>query len=425
MWYKDGELYCDQAAAADLASQYGTPLYVYSASEFRSRYQALTDAFAAVSPTVCYSIKSCGNVNICKLLAQCGSGFDVVSGGELHRATLAGADPQKVVFAGVAKTDPEIEQALDAGIAMFNVESEPELENLRAVASRKGMTATAALRVNPDVDPHTHRHTTTGKAETKFGVDVATAERLFAACEHDEAVRLCGVHLHIGSPVYSTEPYVQAITRALELIDRMADKGVEISILNIGGGFGMDYTDNQSPAFDDYAAAIIPLLKDSTLKIFMEPGRSIAANAGVLLTTVQYIKITAVKEFAIVDAAMNDLVRPMMYDSFHFMWPASCGAPFEPPGKQEHLDMPGSVAYDVVGGVCETGDCFAKARLLPTMERGDVLAIFGAGAYGFSMASQYNARPRPAEVLVDGDKVQLIRRRETYDDLVAAELNCQ
>jgi len=417
--YRGGQLVCEDVPVEAIAGEVGTPVYVYSAATLRAHYRRMAEAFAELDPTLCFSIKSLSNVHVLKLLAAEGSGFDVVSGGELYRAERAGADMSKVVFAGVGKTDAEIADALAAGIGYFNVESEAEFENLSRLAASAGVKAHAALRVNPDVDPRTHRYTTTGKKETKFGVDLERAERFFDAYGSDANVSLDAIHLHIGSPVYSVEPYVEAITKALDLIDRLRGRGREVRAINLGGGYGADYETGQSPLAADYAAAIVPLLKGTALAVLMEPGRQIAGNAGVLLTRVQYVKEGGDKTFVIIDGAMTDLIRPALYQSFHFIWPARSAAP---PERSKEYAPPGCVAVDVVGGVCESSDFLAKDRPLPPVGRGDLLAVFSAGAYGFVMSSQYNSRPRAAEVLVEGDRWRLIRRRETYDDLLAPEL---
>ncbi|MEO0965357.1 MAG: diaminopimelate decarboxylase [Planctomycetota bacterium] len=426
--YRDGRLMCERVPADELADRFGTPLYVYSASTFRDHYTSVRDAFGELDPLVCYSIKSCGNVHLLRLLAELGSGMDVVSGGELHRAMQAGVDPAKIVYAGVGKTDAEIRQALDAGIGWFNVESEAEFENIARLAAEMGVTTNAALRVNPDVaDARTHDKTTTGSKETKFGVDLARARRFFDAYGHDPHVRLNAIHLHIGSPIYSPEPYVNAIQVGLNLIDELRHAGYAIDTLDIGGGYAADYVTGKSPAYHTYASAIVPLLKDRGLRVILEPGRTIAGNAGVLLTEVLYTKVSdsAAKTFAIVDTGMHHLLRPSMYDAFHFVWPTRVAAQHVPPARTEAPDLPGLSTVDVVGPICETGDSIAKARPLPPVDRGDRMAIFTAGAYGMVMASHYNAHPLPAEVLVDGDDARLIRRRETYDDLLAAELDAE
>lgn len=420
--YRDGKLHCEDIPADALADQLGTPLYVYSTATFLGHYQRMAEAFGPLDPTICYSVKCCSNLHICKLLAQQGSGFDVVSGGELYRALQAGADPSKITFAGVGKTDAEIHQAIDAEIGLFAVESEAEMANVAAIARQRQRRVRAALRVNPDVDPSTHRYTTTGKRETKFGVDLERARKAFAEFGRHDHLRLEGIHLHIGSPVNSVDPYVEAIHKALKLIDELRGDGFEITHLDIGGGFGADYHKDQAPLAADYADAIVPLLKGKGLHVVMEPGRSLAANAGILLTRTQYTKESGEKQFVIVDAAMNDLVRPSLYEAFHFIWPTAPDGGSVPTCREEGLKMEGTELVDIVGPVCETGDFLGLGRYLPPIRRGDLVAVFTAGAYGFAMASQYNSRPRASEVLVSGSDYRVIRRRETYADLVRAEL---
>jgi diaminopimelate decarboxylase len=422
--YEEGSLRCEGVAAATIAESVGTPCYVYSAGTLAEHYRRIRDAFAAVDPLICYSVKSCGNLGVCRTLVGLGSGMDVVSGGELFRALAAGARPDSIVYAGVGKRDDEIAAALDAGIFLLNVESEEEFENIARIARARNATCRCALRVNPDVDPRTHRFTTTGTKETKFGVDIERARSFFRAYGRDPHARLVGLHLHIGSPVYSTDPYVQAVRKALALREELLAEGFEVSVLDVGGGFAADYETGRSPAASDYAAAIVPLLEPAVragLRIVLEPGRSIAANAGILLTRVQYVKRSGDKTFAICDAGMNALLRPSHYDAFHFIWPTAPRAGFVPAARTKETGMPGLVPVDVVGPLCETGDYLALDRPLPPVARGDLIAVFTAGAYGMSMASRYNSSPLPAEVLVDGSTFEVVRRRESYADLVAHE----
>jgi diaminopimelate decarboxylase len=420
--YRDGQLFCEDVAVDDIMAKAGSPVYIYSKATFERHYDQLTKAFAELDPIVCYSIKSCGNLNIIKLLADSGCGMDVVSGGEIFRAQQAGADMSKIVYAGVGKTDPEIEAGINAGIGWFNIESEAEFENIAAIAERMGKTANGALRVNPDVfDPKTHDKTTTGKKETKFGVDIERAKRFFESYGHNKHCRLTAIHLHIGSPIYSPAPYVQAITKALEMIDELRASGYTIDTLDIGGGYAADYESCKSPAYTAYAEAIVPLLRGKDLKLIIEPGRTISANAGVLACKVSYIKTGGSKTFAIVDTGMHHLIRPSFYEGFHFMWPTKVANEHVPGERAQQMNLPGLEPYDVVGPICETSDTLAKDRTLPPLKRGDNLCIFTAGAYGMVMASNYNTMQRPAEILVDGDKATIIRRRETYDDLVAQE----
>jgi len=422
--YRNGSLFCEQVAVADIVADVGTPAYIYSSATLLHHYNAIAEAFAELNPTICYSIKSLANVNILNLLALAGSSFDVTSGGELARATAAGGDASKIVFAGVGKTDRELIDALTAGIGVFNIESEAEFENLSRLAARAGAKPHAALRLNPDVyDPKTHTYTATGKKETKFGVDIERAERFFDAYGSDENVILDGIHIHIGSPIYSAQPYVDAIVKTLAMVDRLKEKGFEVNMLDIGGGFAADYETGASPLAGEYAAAIVPLLKDTGLSVILEPGRQISCNAGVLATEVQYVKTGGEKNFVIVDAAMTDLFRPALYGSEHFVYPASLSPDADPPQRKIAFAAPDGRKVDIVGGVCEGSDFLAKDRVLPPIARGDLIIVFSAGAYGFVMSSQYNSRPRSVEVLVEGSEYRVIRRRETYEDTYAAELD--
>jgi len=429
--YRQGRLFCEDAAVADLVRRYGSPLYLYSAGTFREHYRRLAAAFAAIKPLICYSVKVCSNLHILRLLAAEGSGFDLVSGGELYRVLEAGGDPGRCCFAGVAKTDDEIRFALEKGIRLFNVESEAELENLARLASAAGRKARAALRINPDVDPKTHRYIATGKRETKFGVDLERAERVFRAFVASPGARhvaLVGVHIHIGSQITQVDPYVQAVGKALGLVESLRKAGLAIEVLDIGGGFGADYTTGQAPQAAAFAQALVPLLREAHLEIIMEPGRFIAANAGILVTQVQYVKAGGDlpagrhgRKFLLCDSGMHHLVRPALYGAYHFIWPVDPGEAFVPRERGRDEAMPGSERVDIVGPICESTDFLAKDRRLPPVKRGGLLAVFAAGAYGMSMASEYNSFPRPAEVLVEGAAARLIRRRGTYADLVAPE----
>jgi len=420
--YKNGELFCEDVGIAEIVHSVGTPTYIYSRSTLVQHYSRIAGAFAPLNPLICYSVKSCGNMEILRTLRDSGSGFDVVSGGELFRALRAGADPKTIVFAGVGKTDQEINEALEAGIGWFNIESEEEFWNLDRLAGLTGVPARAALRVNPDiVSSGTHRKTLTGKKETKFGVDIDRAFDFYLQAAGAGHARLNALHLHIGSPIKTVQPYVDAITKALDLIDRLSRRGVVIDTLDIGGGFAAFYEGNEAPSAADYAAEILPLLEKRNLRVILEPGRSISCNAGILVARVQYTKQGGSKNFVIIDAAMNDLIRPTLYESYHFIWPVAPGPQLTPPNRQSTLRAPEDRKVDVVGPICESGDYLAQDRYLPQLKRGDLLAVFSAGAYGFAMSSQYNARPRAAEVLVDGRNWKLIRRRETYQDLIAGE----
>jgi diaminopimelate decarboxylase len=389
--YKNGELHCENVPASRIADEVGTPVYVYSKATLLHHYRQVARAFAPVNPTICYSIKSCGNLHVCKVLVDEGCGMDVTSGGELFRALKAGCDPKKIIYAGVGKTDDEIRMAIDAGIAAFNIK--------------------------------THAKTTTGKKETKFGVDIERAERVFEQYKNLKNLRIAGVHLHIGSPIYDIEPYVHAVKKANDLIDRLTEKGHKIEWLDMGGGFAVNYKrPDQALPVTEHAKALLPLLQGRPYKIALEPGRYISGNAGIVLTRVLYRKQGGEKRFVIVDAAMNDLIRPTLYEAYHFIWPVKPDPKNVPAARDEGLVPADGETVDVVGPVCESGDYLAMGRQLPKSNRGDLLAIFTAGAYGFVMSSNYNSRPRAAEVLVDGDNYTVIRRRETYDDLIAAEM---
>lgn len=419
--YKNGILFAEDVSVEKIANEVGTPVYIYSKATFVEHLQKVQKAYSQLETTICYSVKACGNINILKFMAQMGSGFDIVSGGELYRVLQADGDPLKIVYAGVGKTDTEIIEALDADIAYFNIESESELENLICLAKQQGKQPKAALRVNPDVDPKTHAYTTTGKKETKFGVDIERAQKVFAEFGKATSVKLCAIHIHLGSAGHTVEPYVEAIEKTLALIDILRSDGFTIEVLDIGGGYGADYITSQSPTAADYAAAIVPMLENKNLKLIIEPGASIAANAAILTTRVLYLKTGGSKKFVIVDAGMNDLIRPPLYNAFHFIWPVQVSEKFIPQKRDKELQLAGCETVDVVGPICESADFFAKDRALPPVKRGDLLSIFTAGAYGFSMSSNYNARGRAAEVLVDGDKFSIIRKREIYEDLLALE----
>jgi diaminopimelate decarboxylase len=424
--YRDGELFCEDVPATRLAEEFGTPTFVYSKATLLHHYRQLAKAFAPLKATICYSIKSCGNLHICRILAEEGCGFDVTSGGELYRALQAGGDPSKIIYAGVGKTDVEIADAIRAKIAAFNLESEAEIENVDRIAGELGAQAVGALRVNPDVDPKTHVKTTTGKKETKFGVDIERAERVFDHYRALKHLRLGGIHIHIGSPVYDIQPYTDAVNKVIALIDRLTAKGHRIEWFDLGGGFGVDYRHpGQARPVTEHAKVLVPLLKDKPYKIAIEPGRYISGNSGILLTRVLYRKTGGTRKFVIVDAGMNDLIRPTLYDGYHHIWPVRPTPGNVERARESSFEPPDGEVVDVVGPVCESGDYLARDRVLPPVARGDLLSVFTAGAYGFAMSSNYNNRPRAAEVLVEGSRATLIRRRETLQDLVAAEVAVQ
>ena len=419
--YKNGQLYAEDLDLTQVVEEVGSPVYVYSKATFLDHLTKIQQAYQGVDTTICYSVKACGNINILKFMAEAGSGFDIVSGGELFRVKQAGGDLSKTVFAGVGKNDQEIEDALKAGIGHFNIESEAELENLIRLAEHCECSTKVALRVNPDVEYKTHAYITTGKKETKFGVDIERALQVFTQFGQHRLVKLCALHVHLGSGGKSIDPYVNAIKKIIPLVDRLRSEGHVIESLDLGGGYGADYESGTVPSATDYASGIVPLVKEKGLKLILEPGKSICANAGIMLTRVLYTKQGGAKKFLIVDAGMNDLIRPSLYEAFHFIWPTQVSKDFVPVRRSKTLLFEGTETVDVVGPICESADFLAKDREMPPLQRGDVLAVFSAGAYGFTMASNYNARCKPAEVLVEGDQYKIIRKRETYEDLIALE----
>ena len=423
--YRNGRLFAEDIAVETIAAKVGTPVYIYSKATFIDHLAKIQKAYSRLDTMVCYSVKACGNIHILRFMAQAGSGFDIVSGGELYRVLEAGGHPSKAVFAGVGKTDREIVEALKAGIACFNIESEEEIKNLVRLAKENRSLTTAipkaALRVNPDIQYKTHAYMTTGKKETKFGVDIERALKVFDDYGRNDAVNLCAIHVHLGTGGKTIDPYVEAVKKVLPLIDELRRRGHTIEALNLGGGYGADYESDTVPSAAQYAAGILPLLKDKNLRLILEPGKSICANAAILLTRVLYTKSGGSKKFVIVDAGMNDLIRPALYDAFHFIWPGDVDPKLVPAHRGRDLQIEGTEVVDVVGPICESGDFFAKDRALPKVQRGDLLSIFTAGAYGFTMSSNYNSRGRAAEVLVDDDSFAVIRRRETYEDMVSAE----
>jgi diaminopimelate decarboxylase len=427
--YREGDLYCEDVSLDQLAARVGTPAYVYSKRTFEGHYSKLFQAFAGLSPTILFSVKSCGNLNLLRLLVRCGAGMDVVSGGELFRAMLAGTPAEKIAFAGVGKTDAEIRQALRARIGWMNVESEQELEAIERLAREIGVVPRVAVRINPDiVDARTHEKTTTGHRGSKFGIDFERMAGVFERFGRSPHLALHGLHFHLGSPLYSGEPHERATVRTLGLVETLRHRGFSITALNIGGGFMADYglPAARAPEWREYADPILEVLRPFVAaggRLLLEPGRSISANAGVLLTRVLYTKRSGDHDVAVVDTGMGHFIRPALYDAVHFMWPARVAPEFVTSSRDPSMRLQGLRRYDVVGPICESTDRLAEGRALPPLERGDLLCIFSAGAYGMVMASQYNAIPRPPEVLVDGTDCTIIRRRETYEDLVVAELD--
>lgn len=418
--YRGNELFCEDVAVSDIADQVGSPVYIYSRQSVIGRFTEIRDAFnAEVDTTVCFSVKNCSNINILRELAKAGSGFDIVSGGELYRVMQAGGDPAKVAFAGVGKTDGEIRYALECGIMLFNVESEEELQNINRLAGQMNKIAPVALRINPDVDAKTHAKTTTGKKENKFGIEFAYAMQLVSRMSRFPNVILKGIDVHLGSPINSTEPYAEGMEKVMAFLST-CPKTVEY--VDAGGGYGLLYNKEHVPEFSAYAKVIGAPVKAAGKKLVIEPGRSVTGNSAILVGEVQYVKSSGTKTFYMIDAGMNDLIRPAMYDSYHFIWPVKNDTL---PESRLFPEVEGgglTIPADVVGPICESSDVFCKDRALPEMLRGDRVAIFSAGAYGFSMSSNYNSRPRPAEVLVDGKHWSIIRRREDWKDLIAAEL---
>jgi diaminopimelate decarboxylase len=406
--YKSGELYCEEVKVANICEAVGTPVYVYSHRTLVDHYRKLDTAFSEIEHLIYFSVKSNSNIAVIRTLVKEGAGTDIVSGGELFRALKAGVDPQKVVYAGVGKSMVEIEYALKSNILMFNVESLPEAYAINEVAGRLGKKAMIAFRVNPDVEADTHHHITTGKKENKFGIDINVAVEIFKEANELPNLNVCGVHVHIGSQIVSSTPYVKSLEKLVPLIDELRKNNINIQNLNIGGGLGVIYLDEQPQFASDFAAAILPMVKATNCRLLLEPGRFITGNSGILLTKVLYIKRTATKNFVIVDAAMNDLVRPALYEAYHRIKPVKITS------DEEEL-------VDVVGPVCESSDFFAKDRKILTVQQGDYLSLFTAGAYGFAMASNYNSRPRAAEVLVKDDQYFIVRERETYEDLIKGE----
>ncbi len=421
--YRNKTLFCENVMIGDIISQVGTPAYIYSKNAILARYNELKTAFQDVDTLICFSVKSNSNLSICRILADAGSGFDVVSGGELFRAIKAGGAPSKIVFAGVGKMDREIKYALENDIFMFNVESVAELEHINTLAGEVNKVPRVAVRINPDIDARTHAKTTTGKKENKFGIDLSEAEKIIKQSARYPNVDLCGLHVHLGSPIYTVDPYVCALKKILALIQNCRNEGLDIEYMNIGGGYCISYTGEKVIRPKDYVSKILPLVKEMQCNLIMEPGRFIIGNSGILISQVIYTKETVHgKKFVICNAAMNDLIRPALYDAFHRIWPVNTSIKM-PSVENSNKSMvkKGMELVDIVGPVCESSDTFATDRALPKVKEGDLLAIFSAGAYGFTMSSSYNSRPRPCEVLVDGDQFRIIRKRETYEDLVRGE----
>lgn len=404
---RNGELYAEDLPLARVAEAFGTPCYVYSRAAFTQQYLSYSKALGDHPGMICYAIKANSNIAILNMLAKLGAGFDIVSGGELERVLHAGGNPSRIVFSGVGKTAQEMQRALEVGIHCFNVESAAELKLLSQVAADLGKVANVSLRVNPDVDAKTHPYISTGLKENKFGIAIESAPQVYALAAGLPGIAIKGVDCHIGSQLTELRPFLDALDRVLVLVDQLASQGIEISHLDLGGGLGVTYRGETPPAVEDYLAAIKEKLGNRKLSLMFEPGRSIAANSGVLLTQVMFLKPTEHKNFAVIDAAMNDLIRPSLYQAWQEIRPLK---PRQTAGK----------LWDLVGPICETGDFLGKDREL-AIESGDYLAVMSAGAYGFAMASNYNTRGRAAEVVVDGDQMHLVRARESFEDMIRGE----
>nr|WP_298892753.1 diaminopimelate decarboxylase [uncultured Acinetobacter sp.] len=405
---QDGVLFAEQCSLEDLASQYATPLYVYSKAALTKHYQAFDEAFGFIDHQICFAVKSNSNIAVLNVLAKLGAGFDIVTGGELARVLAAGGDPAKIVFSGLGKSEADIEKALEVGIACFNVESYAELDRIQKVAARVGKKAPVSLRVNPDVDANTHPYISTGLKENKFGIPNDSVYATYQYAASLSHLNIVGIDCHIGSQLTETQPFVDALDRVIEMITQLKTLGINIEHIDVGGGLGVVYKDETPPSFAEYANAMRPKLEQLGLKVYMEPGRSISANAGVLLTKVDLLKPTKHRNFAIVDAAMNDLIRPSLYEAWMNIESVT-------PHKSVEIK-----SWDIVGAICETGDFLGKDRALALQEN-DILAVQGAGAYGFVMSSNYNSRGRAAEVMVDGEQSYLIRERESIESLWANE----
>lgn len=407
--YKNGELYCEGVPVSSIAQRVGTPFYLYSSNTLASHYRAFDQAFAGVPNVICFALKSNSNGAVLRVLGREGAGADIVSGGELFRALRAGIDPKKIVYAGVGKRRDEIEYAIKVGILMFNVESGEELVAIDRAASEMHAKARIALRVNPNIDPKTHAYISTGLKENKFGIPIEEALEYYQLARGLSNIEVVGVHQHIGSQITEVQPFIDALEKLVGFVRELRAAGMDITHINIGGGIGITYKDETPPLPKEVAAAIQPMLKASGCTIVMEPGRALVGNAGILVTRALYRKDSGEKKFLIVDAGMNDLIRPSLYDAYHDI------KPLVEPVSPTHE------TYDVVGPICESGDFLAKDRSLPVMRPGEYLAVLGAGAYGFSMSSNYNSRPRAAEVLVRGNDYVVVRERETYNELVRGE----
>lgn len=405
--YRNNVLYCENIAISKIVKEVGPPVYIYSRKAFIDHFQELTSGFKSIDHVICFSVKANSNISVLRNLVQNGCGLDIVSGGELTRSLKAGCKANKIVFSGVGKSKDEIAYAIRSRILMFNIESAPELERIANMATKMKRKVNSTLRVNPDVDPKTHKYITTGKKDTKFGLDFISARKLYKIYKSHKYLKLTGVHAHIGSQITTTDPFVRAIKKLSKFIEILRKDGVIIDALNMGGGLGIVYKNEKPQSARAYAKKILPYIKKLNVRLILEPGRFIAGNAGIFVTQVEYVKKTGKKTFVIVDGAMNDLIRPSLYEAYHEIIPVK--------------KTKGTMVADIVGPVCETGDFFAKGRKVASVKEGDLLACLSTGAYGFVMASNYNTRPRVPEVFVDKNKMRVIRRRERVEDLLRLE----
>src|SRR5512136_213345 len=406
--YKGNELYAEDVAIKEIVAKVGSPVYIYSRATLERHFRAMDDAFAEIPHTICFSVKANSNLAVLKTFINLGGGVDIVSGGEQFRALKAGVDPQKVVYSGVGKKDEEIEFAINTNILMFNVESEQELDRINCIAGRLGKRAGIAIRVNPDVDPETHPYITTGLRQAKFGINIERSLAQYQRAKEMKNLEILGIDCHIGSQLTKVAPFVDAIRKLKRLITSLREMGINIAYFDLGGGLGIRYGEEEPPLPADYGQAVAEETKDLGLHLLFEPGRNLVGNAGILVGKCLYTKQGEEKDFIITDAAMNDLARPSLYGSYHGV-------------QAVRKDQDGSIIADIVGPICESGDFLAKEREVPNFRQGDLIAFMSAGAYGFAMSSNYNSRPRVAEVMVDGDKFEVVRERETWEDLIKGE----
>lgn len=408
--YKDDVLFCEDVAISQIAQKIGTPFYLYSKNTLLRHYRRLEESLASIEHIICYAMKANPSLAICKVLADEGSGADVVSDGELRRAIKAGIPPEKIVFNGNGKTDEELRAALETGVLMFNADSEGEIITLNRIAGEMGCKARVSLRINPDIDPRTHPYISTGLKENKFGIPIDNAVEFYKEADAMPNIEVVGIHIHIGSQIVELSPFVESLQRTISLVNELSRIDITVRYIDMGGGIGITYREEEPPTFEEYVSAIQPLIKGSDRTLIVEPGRVLLGNAGILVTRVTNVKKSGNKHFVVVDAAMNDLIRPSIYGAYHRI------IPIEHPAKDAD-----TIVADVVGGICESTDFFARERELPRPEPGELMAIMSAGAYGSAMSSNYNSRPLIAEVMVDGAETRLIRRRQTFEEMMALE----